>query len=265
MFKNILIIPTRTQVSDKAIKYAVKYFPSSKFHIMSVIYSSGGAYVPSNLYYELIENLINETLEHARKILSRYDVELEGNVIEGETPNDILEYIEKKDIDLVVLPIQERDIHFKLRFNRQDEKIIKKANIPILTVNWQAALRKPKRIFNPTDGLMHSFMATEHAILLASQFGARIDMVFISKNRQRYKQATGWAKNEAEKMQIRMNLDRVIGNFHPAEKILGLVQSKKYDLIVMGKGRGLAHGDFLSIVSREVIASAPIPVLVVGG
>ena len=264
MFKKILIMPHHTETSDNAIDYAARLFPNSEFYIVSAAYLDTDTAAPSYLYRSFLETLSKETIDNTSKLLNKYDIEPETNIIWGESSYEILEYIEKKDIELVVIPIEKRDIFYKLMFHGPDEKVITKAKIPILTVNWQASLRRPLSIFNPTDGLMHSFMASEMAILLAGQFNSKINRIFIGKSKHRYKRAMNWAKEEAERLHIQMKTDCAIGNFHHAVKIMELSHSKNYDLIVMGKGKGLAHGDMLSIVSREIIASAHVPVLVVG-
>lgn len=264
MFKKILIMPHHTETSDNAIDYAARLFPNSEFHIVSAAYLDTDIAAPSYLYRSFLEALSKETMDNTSKLLNKYDIEPKTNIIWGESSNEILRYIEKKDIELVVIPIEKRDIFYKLMFHGPDEKVITMAKIPILTVNWQASLRKPLDIFNPTDGFMHSFMASEMAILLAAQFGAKIERTFIGKSKHRCKRAMNWAKEEAERLHIQMKTDCSIGNFHHAVKILKLSHSKNYDLIVMGKGKGLAHEDLLGIVSREIIASAKCPVLVVG-
>ena len=253
-----------TETSDNALDYAARLFPNSEFHIVSAAYLDTDTAAPSHLYRSLLETLSKETIDNTSKLLNEYDIKPKTNIIWGETPYEILRYIEKKDIELVVIPIEKRDIFYKLMFHGPDEKIITKAKIPILTVNWQASLKKPLEIFNPTDGLIHSFMASEISILLAAQFDAKIERIFIGKSKHRYKRAMNWAKEEAERLHIQMKTNCAIGNFHHAVKIMELSHSKNYDLIVMGKGKGLAHGDMLSNVSREIIASAHVPVLVVG-
>lgn len=264
MFNKIAVIPNKSDVSDRALKYAVKFFPDAEFYTIAAVYLPTKSFAASRQYYDYIEKLTMETINHAEEIIKKSDVNVKAEGVEVDTPRDILHYLKKNDIEMLVLPIQERDIHFGLKFHGQDEIFFKKADIPILTINWKASLRKPRSILNPTDGRMHSFMAGETTILLASNLNAKIDRVFIGKSKHLYKKAMGWATEEAEKMKVRMNTDCVVGNFHHASKVIELLVSKRYDLMVMGKGRGLTHGDLLSIVSREIIAMANIPVLVVG-
>ena len=128
-----------------------------------------------------------------------------------------------------------------------------------------------------TDGEEGARQATEHAIELADQLGARLHIVSVSEDgphstekqdemRTDHENEAAQAVEEAKSAASARGLDvsTTVSHGVPQEEIVAVAETNSIDLIVMGThGRsGLDHL-VTGSVAEEVVRNAPVPVLTV--
>lgn len=137
---------------------------------------------------------------------------------------------------------------------------------------------KIKHILVPMDGSKPSFAALDHAIQIARVCQATVIGVHVVSflpaefmpsvvpYRIYQKKEAGKfmekAKERAAKKGILFKYTITYGN--PAEQVIGMAKSKKFDLIVVGaRGKGRVKEMFLGSVSNEILHKSRIPVMIV--
>lgn len=136
-----------------------------------------------------------------------------------------------------------------------------------------------ERILVPTDGSDPSFLAAEHAVEIASQYGATVHGLFVVE--QRGSVGHFDVVVEAEEAAGEQALDRLENTAHdagvdvekhlrrgiPHEEIIDAAGDYEADLIVMGtQGRtGFDRLASAGSTTERVVRLTRIPVLVVGG
>ncbi len=102
---NILISAIKNEIILFATEYSVKLFPSSIYHILSVIPKFSKK---RSLYTKLIdrsfEKIVREAIEEIELILRKNGVHyIKKAIVHGDPVKKIKEYVEQYNIDLIVL------------------------------------------------------------------------------------------------------------------------------------------------------------------
>lgn len=130
-----------------------------------------------------------------------------------------------------------------------------------------------KRILVPTDFSDHSQTALDYACLLASEFGARIDLLnvienmtplsgYVAEDEPQIREKLQGLPQESKQRDFVANRITKLG--HPMAEIVRYAKAHDIDLIVMGThGRtALAHV-LMGSVAENVVRHASCPVLTV--
>ncbi|MEF8851241.1 MAG: universal stress protein [Haloarculaceae archaeon] len=137
-----------------------------------------------------------------------------------------------------------------------------------------------ERILVPTDGSEPSETAVEHAVDIATQYGATVDALFVVD--QRYPAASHWDMYVEEQEETGeaaldaavatgevagVTVERHLRRGNPHEEILDAAEDYRSDLIVVGThGRtGLDRFASTGSVTERVVRITAVPTLVVGG
>jgi nucleotide-binding universal stress UspA family protein len=146
MFKNILFPTDFSEGSAAAAAYvkdlATKY--GSKVHLVHVIYDvakASGWYVPSidteKFYAELRDGAQVEMEKFAKDHLGGVgDVETE--VITGVPADGILDFVDEKGIDLVVMGTHGRSGIDRVIFGSTATRVVRRAACPVLSVRMRS-------------------------------------------------------------------------------------------------------------------------------
>lgn len=200
----------------------------------------------------------------------------------------ILSYVERNDIDLIVMGTHGRRGLRHLLLGSVTEEVVRFAPCPVFTVRDQkgpVTVRPIRRILVPVDFSEHARLALAHAKELASLYGAELQILhvfeevihpaFYVSGKTSIFEFMPQVQTEATK-QIQQLLDEVVGNKypaeiylkegHPAQEIVNFVGDHGTDLIVIATHglTGIEHF-LLGSVTEKVVRMAACPVFTVKG
>lgn len=188
-----LLFPTDfSESSRQALPYAVALAEThgAELHLLhaSVLHASDPAN-PSHHFPEM-ESLTTELEERAdarMEELTREHAPESLEVIREQrrgisAPPVVLGYVEEKAIDLVVMGTHGRRGLRHLMLGSVTEEVVRRAPCPVLTVREQespGAVGGFETILAPVDFSEHSELALRHAVGLAQDFGADLQLLHV--------------------------------------------------------------------------------------
>jgi nucleotide-binding universal stress UspA family protein len=139
--KNILCTVDFSEMSSKVADYA-QHLAKSLQASVKVLYvaPSLSQYVGFHVPPASIENFVGEIVTGAEKSMETFiqenfeDVPVEGDVVSGYAAEEILDYAEKKDMDMIVMGTHGRKGIDRVLFGSVAEKVVKSAKMPVLTI-----------------------------------------------------------------------------------------------------------------------------------
>ncbi len=184
------------------------------------------------------------------------------------TSKVILEWVEKYNIDLIVMRSYAHHGVQSMRLGTTIENTLKRTRVPVLIMSTPAEGRPPEKILLPTDGTRGSQNAENMAIWMAGNFDAELVGLYVCCGRENIckcdhgKKVISNLAWKAEQRGIKFSSRIMEGD--PADIIITL--GKEYDLVVMGAGRkGFLSRVVIGHVCREVATTCSKPVVLVRG
>jgi len=202
----------------------------------------------------------------------------------GAPHAEIIRYAKANEIDLVALGTHARTEPELTTLGSTTDRILRQANIPVLTVqlthDGDGPLREDITLFDdilvPTDGSDPSFRAAEHAVGIAERFGATVHIVYIVDTapftfeevprsilgslREGGKEAVAYIESLADEAGIPST--RRVAEGTPPEEIIHFTDELDIDLITAGRRGQTGDPEVLlgSTIERLIRLSEP-PVL----
>ena len=188
-----ILFPTDfSDSSRQALPYAVALAEAhdAELHLLhaSVLHASDPAN-PSHHFPEM-ESLTTELEERAdarmKKIIEEHAPEPLTVVHEQRrgisAPPVVLEYVDENDIDLVVMGTHGRRGLRHLMLGSVTEEVVRRASCPVLTARERkepGEIAGFETILAPVDFSEHSELALQHAVGLAREFGADLQLLHV--------------------------------------------------------------------------------------
>lgn len=292
-----ILFPTDfSESSRQALPHAVALAEThdAELHLLhaSVLHASDPAN-PSHHFPE-VESLSAQLEERAdarmRKIVEEHAPEPLTVVREQRrgisAPPVILEYVEEEDVDLVVMGTHGRRGLRHLMLGSVTEEVVRRAPCPVLTAREQeepGAVEGFERILAPVDFSGHSETALQHAVGLAREVGADVQILHVIEEitypdfyypapatgeqmaaeiRQRVSERLQEALDRIEEVGVRASVHVVEGR--PAPGIADFAEESGSDLVVVGThGLTGVKRALLGSVAEGVIRRSVPPVLTV--
>jgi nucleotide-binding universal stress UspA family protein len=262
MFRKILIATDNSPLMDNIIRYTALLFPQAEFHVLSVIDTSKGNVPLSSLVRSALEGLAREAVENAAKILAEMGLEAIKATPAGRPSTEILNYIARNQIGLLVMATHSKSGTQALHIGRCCTRILEHSRCPILLFNKPAKLERPKRILNPTSGSKYSHQGSLLAASLANNLGASLTVLFFGRL-SAAEEEIAYVEGLAQALKVPLTKEVCTGD--PERCIIE--RAREHDLIVGSRGRrGLAYKLRFLIpplalgrLEREVIAESAIP------
>ena len=221
-------------------------------------------------------------VKEAEKTLRTLGVDSDSDVVQGNPAPTIVEYAERYDHDLIVMPTHGRQGVSRYLLGSVTEKVVRLASVPVLTVRMQRdeQLAFPyENVLIPTDGSAGAGNAAAHGLSLAASLDATVHALSVVDDtslgldgrstvsgREGERVATDAVDDvvsEAEAHGV-TNVVRHIEHGSPVEGILDCVESNDIHAIVMGTtGRRGTDRILLGSVAEKTVRSAPVPVITV--
>jgi nucleotide-binding universal stress UspA family protein len=232
---------------------------------------------------ETVDALVQEgedVVDEAAKTLETLGVAYETDVVQGNPAPTIVEYAERYDQDLVVMPTHGREGLSRYLIGSVSEKVVRLSSVPVLTVRMQPdeTLAFPyENVLVPTDGSDAATHAAEHTLSLAASLDATVHVLSVveettleldvqSSGKESERAATDAVETVVSEAETRgvTNTVRQIEHGTPVEEILDCIESNDIDAVGMGAtGRRGTDRILLGSVAEKTVRSAPVPVMTV--
>jgi nucleotide-binding universal stress UspA family protein len=224
-----------------------------------------------------------DIIEEAAQTLDTLGVPYETDVVQGNPAPTIVEYAERYDQDLVVMPTHGREGVSRYLIGSVSEKVVRLSSAPVLTVRMQPdeTLEFPyENILIPTDGSPAATHAAGHTVEFAASLDATVHVLSVvddsalgpdvrsviagEESEQAATEAVETVVSEADTHGVTDTI-RHIEHGDPAEVIINCIEANDIHAVGMGTiGRRGTDRILLGSVAEKTVRSAPVPVMTVG-
>lgn len=235
---------------------------------------------------EVIDVLVGEgedIVAQGSEIVDGLGISLDTDVVQGSPPQTIVEYADRYEYDLIIMPTHGREGISRYLLGSVSEKVVRLSPTPVLTTRMQPDERHQfpyENILIPTDGSPGAERAATHGLSLAESldatvhvlsvvedtaFGADVQSVISGQDIEEAAQAAvDDIASEADRREVAETVTHIdTGN--TVETILQYIDANDVHAVVMGAtGRRGTDGILLGSVAEKTVRSAPVPVLTVG-
>jgi len=214
--------------------------------------------------------------------LAALGVEHGTDVVQGSPAPTIVDYAERYDYDLIVLPTRGRTGISRYLLGSVTEKVARLSDVPVLTARMQSdeQLTFPyENVLIPTDGSPASTAAARHGLALAATLDATVHILSVVDDtslgpdvrsvlseeelERPATEAVDGVAAEAADYDV-ANVETYVEHGSPAEVIRERIEPSEIHAIVMGTtGRHGADRILLGSVAEKTVRSAPVPVFTV--
>ncbi|NHN60997.1 MULTISPECIES: universal stress protein [Halorussus] len=231
---------------------------------------------------DALEQQGEDVVDEAAKTLDTLGVSYDTEIVQGNPAPTIVDYAERYDQDLIVMPTHGREGVSRYLIGSVSEKVVRLSSIPVLTVRMQPdeELVFPyENILIPTDGSTAAAHAAGHLIELAASLDATVHVLSVvddtalgldvrstgsgKESEDAATDAVEAVVSEAESRGV-TNTVRHIERGTPVEEILHCIESNDIHAVGMGTtGRRGTDRILLGSVAEKTVRSAPVPVMTV--
>ena len=235
------------------------------------------------------DQLLAETKAFAETESAR-GITIEAVVRQGNTAGEILEQATSMKADLLVIGTHGRSGFERLLLGSVAEKVLRKANCPVMTVPRRHPDAVPagpvlyKRILCPVDFSESSLHALKYALSMAEEADGRLTVLHVVAHE--FENADdmtsisdagmtidSFVKQREEALRRRLHeavatapefcsVESLMTHGKPWREVLRIAVERQSDLIVMGvQGRGAADLMFFGSTAQHVVREASCPVL----
>lgn len=285
MYEDVLLPFDGSDGAAGALHHAaeIAHWADATIHVLFV--ADTARHSVSVVETEVVDGLVQEgeaIVEQAEKTLDTLDVDYESDVVQGNPAPTIVEYAERYDHDVIVMPTHGREGVSRYLLGSVTEKVVRLASVPVLTARMQPdeQLTFPyENILLPTDGSAGAAHAAEHGLSLAAALDATVHVLSVVDDtslgldvrsaisgREREQAATDAVDDFVSEAETRgvSNTVSHIEHGSPIEVILDTIDSNDIHAVVMGTtGRRGSDRILLGSVAEKTVRSAPVPVITV--
>lgn len=232
----------------------------------------------------VVDALVQEgedIVEEAGHTLDTRGVEYETDVVQGNPVPTIVEYAERYDQDLIVMPTHGREGLSRYLQGSVSEKVVRLSSVPVLTARMQPdeQLVFPyENILIPTDGSAGATHAAKHGLALAESLDATVHVLSIVETSSLGLDVRSTGSEDEFEQEATAAVDEIVADADahgldvirhveqgtPAEVILHSIKPNEIHAIVMGTtGRSGIDRILLGSVAEHTVRTAPVPVITV--
>jgi len=286
MYEDILLPFDGSDGAAEALHHAaeIAHWADATIHVLFVADTTRDSV--TTVGTQVVDALVQkgeDVVEEAARTLRTLGANHDSDVVQGNPAPTIVEYAERYDHDLVVMPTHGREGMSRYLLGSVTEKVVRLSSVPVLTVRMQPdeQLAFPyENVLVPTDGSEGASRAAEHALSLAASLDATVhalsvvddtalgpDVRSTISEREREQAATAALDDlvSAGKTHGVGNVVRHVEHGRPVDRILDTIESSDVHAVVMGTtGRRGTDRILLGSVAEQTVRSAPVPVITVG-
>ena len=285
MYENILLPFDGSEGAAEVLHHAseLAHWADATIHVLYVADTTRDSVtVVDGQTVDGLERQGEEVVEEAAKTLETLGVSYETDVVQGNPAPTIVDYAERYDHDLVVMPTHGREGVSRYLIGSVSEKVVRLSSVPVLTVRMQPdeTLVFPyENILVPTDGssaatyaanhlldLAASLDATVHALSVVDDSSLGLDVRSTVSGKENEEAATEAIENVVSEAESRGVTNTVTHVKHgsPVEEILDCIESNDIHVVGMGTtGKRGTDRILLGSVAEKTVRSASVPVMTV--
>jgi len=262
MIKKILVPTDGYGLEDHVIKYVARTFPFADFHVVSVVNTYERGVQLTDILYEEMKESAKKAIERGEKLLEEQGIHMiHTKILEGLPSKEIVKYAKEHNMDLIAMRVYCRKSTASAhRLGSTVKNVLKRSQIPVLTLAEECDKHEIKKILLLTDGTAKSKRAENYAILLASSYGARIEIMYLKgeKNGEHEKKlkSVAW-KAEYWNIEVKSSVEDI----EDREAIMRHFANN--DIVVMGIGKKILLWRKIGHMTQFVATHSPIPVIFV--
>lgn len=277
--KTILVPTDLSSLGDNALQFAVdlaRQMDSSKIVLLNIIIPvHSDAFTASadvtklqgstadRFNLELMRRNEERVHERARNFKDRFN-HIEAYVRFGESRTDLNHFVEEFKADLVVTGSESLGAFSELLFGSQEEKIIRKSHVPVITVKKEPGNEVIRNIVLAVDIEEEDLEGIESISNFAESAGALLHMVYVITDKD---MTTRYAVDKLDSIAHQYHLKNftinTVSNTDIEEGIRNFARKKGADLIaVFTEGKGKLHDLIFGNMAHELVRDTDLPVLV---
>lgn len=135
---HILVPMTHAEESERALEFTFTHFPTAETTVVHVINPIQGYATEDHITYDQLiedeEEKARELFKKAANIATNYETTIQTEMLAGEVPLVLLEYIDTHDVDQVILGSRGRDGVSRLLLGSVAETIVRRSPVPVTVV-----------------------------------------------------------------------------------------------------------------------------------
>ena len=234
---------------------------------------------------QTVDALVQEgedIVERAEKTLHTLSVDYESDVVQGNPAPTIVEYAERYEHDLIVMPTHGREGISRYILGSVTEKVVRLSPVPVLTARMhpdEQLMFPYENILIPTDGSASATHAAQHGLSLAAALDATVHVLSIVddtslgpdvrstiSSQEIEKAATDAVDDLVSEAEIYGIADivRHVEHGTPISEILDYIEANDIHAVVMGTtGRRGTDRILLGSVAEKTVRFGPVPVITV--
>jgi nucleotide-binding universal stress UspA family protein len=231
---------------------------------------------------DALEQQGEDVVDEAAKTLDTLGVAYDTDVVQGNPAPTIVDYAERYDQDLIVMPTHGREGLSRYLVGSVTEKVVRLSSVPVLTVRMQPdeTLVFPyEDVLVPTDGSPAATYAADHVLSLAASLDATVHVLSVVDDsvlgldvrstvsgEESERIATEAVEEVVSQAEARGVTDTVgsVERGSPVEEILDYIDSNDVHVVGLGTtGRTGTDRILLGSVAEKTVRAAPVPVMTV--
>lgn len=285
MYESILLPVDGSQHANRIVNHAAELAQRTEATIQVVFVADttrDSLTVVGGNVVDALEREGESIVADVADTLEALDVEYGTDIVQGSPAPTIVDYAERYDYDLVVLPTHGRSGISRYLLGSVTEKVVRLSDVPVLTARMQSdeRLRFPyENILVPTDGSPASIAAAGHGLALASTLDATVhtlsvvndtslgpdvrSALTVEEREQPAVEAVEDVAAEAAEYEL-SDVRTSVEHGPPATLIREQIETNDIHALVMGSsGRRGVDRILLGSVAEKTVRSAPVPVITV--
>ncbi|WP_411966215.1 universal stress protein [Haloferax sp. YSMS24] len=234
---------------------------------------------------QVVDALVKQgesVVEEAGATLDTLGVDYDTDVVQGNPAPTIVQYADRYDYDLIVMPTHARQGLSRRLLGSVTEKVVRLSEKPVLTARMESTdqLTFPyEGILIPTDGSKSAARAAEHGLELAAATDATVHVLSVVDDSslgpdvrsmlsgKEYEQVAADAVADVVSKAKEFDVPTVVEHIEhgaPSDRINTVVDEHDVDAVVMGTtGRSGVDRILLGSVAEKTVRTAPVPVITV--
>jgi nucleotide-binding universal stress UspA family protein len=231
---------------------------------------------------DALEQQGEDVVAEAAKTLDTLGVPYETDVVQGNPAQTIVEYAERYDQDLIVMPTHGREGVSRYLIGSVSEKVVRLSSDPVLTVRMrpdETLVFPYENVLIPTDGSAAATSAADHLVELAAALDATVHALSVvddtalgldvqsdisgNETEEAAADAVDAVVSKAETRGVGDTV-RHVEHGAPVEVVLDCIESNDIHVVGMGTtGKRGTDRILLGSVAEKTVRSAPVPVMTV--